>query len=340
MNNKNRQKKYFSYKKMQEALGKTEDKVEKRVLRKIISDYKHNHKNKLEDYEKILNEEHKMACPNCGSVIISKNGKDKNGTQRYRCSDCKKRFNSTQKSLFYSSKVNIDAWLIFLEGIINETSIKAACTNAKISIVTGTSWIRKIFKVIRDYQDSIILSGTIYIDETYVHEDASKIYYKEDVDDETGIKKQPRGISRNKIGILLGVNDKGAFAEIIGHGRPERDANYQICAKHIVPGSLIIGDEDNSLTYAAKELNLKREMYKSNTREAYEKLKPVDELCKAFKFFIDKHRGFKKEVLQDYINLFIFLYNEKMAGNPPYIISEKILKLLFAYIENKENNDE
>lgn len=123
---------------MQETLEETRDKFEKRVLKKVLSDYKHNHKNKLCEYEKLLLEEHKISCPKCGSVHIVKDGKDKNGIIRYRCSDCKKRFNSTKNSLFFSSKVNMDAWLNFLEGIIDETSIKSACTNAKISVVTGT----------------------------------------------------------------------------------------------------------------------------------------------------------------------------------------------------------
>lgn len=251
----------------------------------------------------------------------------------------KKRFNSTKNSLFYSTKVNMDAWLSFLEGIINEISIKSACSNAKISVVTGTFWIRKVFKVLEDYQNSIILKDTIYVDETYVHEDSSKIYYKDEVDEDTKIRKQPRGISRNKIGILVGVNKCGSFGEIIGHGRPERLKNYEICMKHIKPRSLIIGDEDNSLTYAAKELDLQRIMYKSKTQEAFDKLKPIDDFCKAFKFFIDKHRGFKKDVLQDYINLFIFLYNEKINGKAPYEISKKLLAMLCAYEEVQKNDD-
>lgn len=36
---------------MQEVLDESKDKIEKRVLRKVLSDYKHNHKNKLTDYE-------------------------------------------------------------------------------------------------------------------------------------------------------------------------------------------------------------------------------------------------------------------------------------------------
>ena len=81
-------------------------------------------------------------------------------------------------------------------------------------------------------------------------------------------------------------------------------------------------------TYTAKEMNLDRTMIKSNTYEAYETLAPIDQLCNRFKFFIDKHRGFKKDILQDYINLFIFIDNEMHNENDLYLVTIKLLKLI------------
>ncbi len=78
-------------------------------------------------------------------------------------------------------------------------------------------------------------------------------------------------------------------------------------------------------------MKLKREMYKSNTEEAYEKLEPIDQLCSRFKFFIDKHRGFKKEKLQDYINLFIFIDNEKNEETNLSEITIKLMKMMKKY---------
>jgi len=37
--------------------------------------------------------------------------------------------------------------------------------------------MRKIFLTLKDYQDSICLGKEVFIDETYVHEDKSKIFY-------------------------------------------------------------------------------------------------------------------------------------------------------------------
>ncbi|MBQ3461197.1 MAG: hypothetical protein IJH14_11055, partial [Solobacterium sp.] len=98
--------------------------------------------------------------------------------------------------------------------------------------------------------------------------------------------------------------------------------------KHITAGSHLVGDEDTSLTYAANKLSLTRTMYKSNTEEAYRNLEPVDPLCARLKFFMDKHRGFKKELLQDYLNLFIFINNEKKTDGDLYKVTIKLLKLM------------
>ena len=88
--------------------------------------------------------------------------------------------------------------------------------------------------------------------------------------------------------------------------------NCEIYKKHIVPGSHLIGDEDTSLTYTASQMNLCMGMYKSNIEDAYEHLEPIDQLCSRYKFFLGKHKGFKKELLQDYTNLFIFMESKKI----------------------------
>lgn len=316
---------------MASQLKLSEDDFEIQILSRILSDYQKYHEHNFASFEALLFKDRALECPACQSTKISKNGKDRNGTQRYKCRDCGKNFNIAQNSLFFSSKVNIKAWYVFLESILNGTSVKAACTAAKLSMVTAYRWMDKIFEVLKNYQDTINLNNVVYIDETYVHEDTSKVEYLDEIGKVKKVKKQPRGISRNKICILIATDKKKSFAEIIGHGRPTRLKNCEICAKHIKPGSLLIGDEDTSLTYASNELKLKRKMYKSNTEEAYEKLEPIDQLCSRFKFFIDKHRGFKKEKLQDYINLFIFIDNEKNMETNLSEITIKLMKMMMEY---------
>lgn len=326
----NRQTKNSSYRKLASLLKDSEDDFEMQILSRILDDYNSYHEHDFLSFERLVTKERKLECPSCRSIKVLKNGKDKNGTQRYKCKDCGKNFNILENTLFFSSKINIKAWYAFLECILNGTSVKAACMTAKISVITGSSWMKKIFKALNSYQDNILLGKTICIDETFVHEDASKIEYKEEIGKIRKVKQKYRGISRNKICILIATDQKLSFAHATNHGRPQRLINYEVCKKHITPGSLLISDIDNSLVYAANQLNLKRITYKSNTEEAYKNLEPIDNLCGRLKHFLNKHRGFKKDILQDYINLFIFIENEKNIENDLYEVTIKLLKMIIS----------
>lgn len=321
------QTKNSSYRVLSLLLKYSEDPFEVEILKRIIDDYNNHHKNDLIEFEKLIDKS-EICCPKCKSKNLISHGKDKNGTKRLKCKECGKTFNALASSQLFSSKVNINAWFAFLECIISGTSTKAACIVAKVSLVTGSSWMKKIFKALNEYQKTIVLDGTIYIDETFVHEDKSKIYYMEEIGKIKKVHKQPRGISRNKICILVATDTHKSFAEIVCHGRPQRAINYEICKRHIMNNAKVIGDQDTSLTYTSKNMNWDRTQVKSYTEESFKILKPIDELCGRLKFFLNKHRGFKKQLLQDYLNLFIFVDNEMHKEYNLYKVTMKLMKLI------------
>ena len=321
------QAKNSSYKKMFSLL-ESEDYFEVQIIKRIKDDYDRFHNHDFIMFENMIDKEN-ICCPRCKSKNFINYGKDKNRSRRYKCKDCDKTFNALSNTLFFSSKINIKAWFSFLESLLSGTSVKAACIVSKISTITGSEWLNKIFIALKNYQDEIVLDLNVFIDETYVHEDKSKIYYLEEIGKIKKVKKEPRGISRNKICILIATDGNKSFGEIVCHGRPQRMINYKICKKHIQEYSNVVGDEDTSLTYSSNQMKWNRTQIKSYTEEAFEKLQPVDDLCNRFKFFINKHRGFKKELLQDYINLFMFIDNEMHKDNDIYKVTIKLLKIMF-----------
>lgn len=332
----NSQTKNSSYAKLFLDLEFSEDFFEIEVLKRIKEDYEKFHTHNYLAYETTL--QRKIICPKCNSNSFISYGHDRNGTRRYKCKLCGKLFNFSTDSLFFSSKVNLKAWFTFLECILSETSTKVASITAKISTITASKWLEKVFWSLRNYQDNIILNKEVYIDETYVQEDKSKIYLLEETGKVKKTRKQPRGISRNKICILAATDNYKSFMEVECHGRPQRLKNYEICKKHIQEGSLLIGDEDTSMAYAAKQLNCTREMHKSYTDESFITLEPIDQLCKRFKFFISKHKGFTKDRLQDYINLFVFIDNEKKRETDLYKITTKLLKIMSKCSKNHKKD--
>lgn len=313
--------------------------IEENLITRIKEDYIRYHKNDFRRFEILLKDlNQKTYCPNCGSGQLVSFGHSASGSHRYRCKDCRKTFSTSTGSLFHSSKVNINAWFVFLECILSGTSVRAASIAAKIAPKTGSEWMNKIFLSLKDYQESIRLSSPVYVDETYVHVDKSKIYHTEEIGKIKNVKKLPRGISRNMICILAATDDHKSIAKILNTGRPLRLNVYSQLHRHIEEGTHVIGDEDNALAYTAKMMNLTRTVYKSNTQEAYDNLEPVDQLCDRIKFFIAKHRGFRKDLLQDYLNLVIFIDNEKSEDKDLYTVTEKLLKRIFSYHTDRNSS--
>ena len=169
-----------SYRKLFLRFNDTDDIIEKDVLERIKNDYEKYHLHDLKAYEYLF-DLNKTCCPKCNSKNIKVHGYDKNGIKRYKCKECLKTFNKFTNTLFSSSKINIKAWFVFLECILSGTSIKAACLASKISQPTGAEWIKKVFQVLKTYQENIILGDRFYIDETYVHVDSSQVQYKDEI---------------------------------------------------------------------------------------------------------------------------------------------------------------
>ena len=150
-----------------------DDLVTKQLIKNIKEEYDKHHQPNFKAVERNILEIRKINCPYCGSFNFVSNGHTKNGTQRYKCS-CGKVFSAASYSLFFGTKVNINAWYSFIEGIVSETSTKAACIKAKISLTTGHYWMKKIFKVLENFQNNIVMNGNIYLDETYIGVEESK----------------------------------------------------------------------------------------------------------------------------------------------------------------------
>ena len=326
----------MSYYKIFNNMQIDHNKFDKEVISRIESDYIKFHKYCLTDMEK-LRSSVEITCPYCKSPDFTKHGKDKNGVERYKCKSCGKTYNNLCNSLFFSSKINIKSWYAFLECILSGSSNHVAMLTAKISRPTSSQWMKKIFKALENYQNSIRIGGKIFVDETYVHVDKKDKVVLDDTRKDSDVRKELRGISRNKICILIGTDGQKSFAEVGGRGRPMKSKNLEIGRRHILPKSVMIGDEDKSVVLLAKELDLKRRVYKSNTIEAYRELREVDELCGRLKFFLDKHRGFKKDLLQNYLNLFIFIENEKKSDENLYKTTAKLLRYLIEHQINKAN---
>lgn len=317
-----------SYRALFKRAEETGDAIERDVLLRIREEYDRNHKTDFAKLESYAASVVGIRCPGCGGENFKKNGRERSGAQRYECRRCGRAFNAVANTPLFASKVNISAWMSFLECLLSGSTVKTACVAAKVTAPTGSSWMGKIFGAIEGYQSPISLGGDVWIDETYVDVNSAERIPGEGRVGGAGRRKKLRGLSRNKICILAATDGGKGFAVRIGNGKPSGAKAKEACLAHIKPGALLIGDFDSALDSAAKELGCRRRQYKAGTPEAHEALRPIDEMHDRFKLFIKKHRGFDKERIQDWTNLFVFIDNETRDKTDLYKVTETLLKMV------------
>lgn len=177
------------------------------------------------------------ACPKCGTIgSLTKNGRDAKKQQRYKCISCKKTFlldNSTTSKL----KKSDYTFKKFIGYMVDDVTIEVIARNLVIDHKTALYYRYLVFEALRNYQDEVILNGTIVIDETYVriNEKRYKLYRP----DGKGI----RGISYNHLGVITMIDISGrCIAKVASRATPKPIKFIELCTQNIGNIQKIIHD--------------------------------------------------------------------------------------------------
>ncbi len=85
----------------------------------------------------------------------------------YYCKDCKKRFTPTKNTIFENHKISLTEWIEFLLDIFNYGSTTLTSKVNKNTLNTSIYWLEKVFLVLINWQENIILKDKVYIDEMF-----------------------------------------------------------------------------------------------------------------------------------------------------------------------------
>lgn len=286
--------------------------------------YKNHHRRVGESGEaEMINSYPPTECPFCNSVEIMKYGHSKSGVQRYRCS-CSKTFLPTTGTIFDEHKLSVAEWMEYCLNLFRHVSITADSWNNKNAFNTSRYWLQKLFLTLDGVQDNIVLSGTVWLDETYYSVRSEDIVRGED-----GSKL--RGISQNQIRIGVATDKRQTVFLVEGVGKPTQKKTYEIFKSHIEPKSTLIHDKEQAHNKLVENLELKSVSHASkNLKGLLDKdnpLYPVNHAHAIMKMFLNAHSSFKRDDLQGYLNLF------SLVTNPPDEMLEKValvVKLAFS----------
>ena len=276
----------------------------------------------------VLNDLKIDTCPYCGSPKFIKRGKNINGIQKYKCSLCYKIFNPLSGTLLDNHKLSIKEWIDWLRYIIRYQSFNTVSKDNKNSMTTTKYWLEKLFIALSDWQKTFVLDDVVYIDETYYSVVQNEIKRRED-----GTKY--RGINNNQYDIAVGVDSKGLIYTVVtGKGKPSDATTKKAFSKHIKKGSTLIHDGELSHNSLIEKLELKSEVHTteetSGLKDKDNPLKPINDVIRALKTFLNSHKGFNREHLQNYLNLFVFIYGK------PHDEDMKVSALLQLLIRHRE----
>ena len=262
------------------------------------------------------------TCPYSGSTNVVKNGFTRGHIQKYKCKTCKKYFTNTTNTLMENHKLPLDQHIEFLLQLFSYEPIKSLGRINKNSSTTSRYWLEKVFMILKNYQDDIVLSGTVYIDETYVCK-VNKLLF-----DNKGNRIHER--SRTQYCIGIGCDENYVYARIESMGHPTYKSTKECFDNHIKSCSYLVHDSEKCHMILFRNKPLINCVYNASKqlkglKDAKNPLEPINIKCKLLKKFLRSHGGFDREHLQDYLNLFCFIHN------PPRNKLEKINYLLEYY---------
>ena len=264
-------------------------------------------------------------CPFCESTTIIKKGFGNDGVRRYRCLACNRTFRPTTNTIFDSRKIPISEWIDYCLNIFHYVSLNADSWANRNAFSTSKYWLEKLFLTLRGWQDNIVLSGQVWLDETYY-----SVMMQDRMRNDKGHLLP--GISANQICIGVATDKKNTICLVEGYGRPSQKRCYHTFKNHIAPGSLLIHDKDNTHRKLIRKLSLTSQSYKAKDLkglpDSENPLDPVNRVHALLKMFLNSHSGFNRDDLQGYCDLYAFVIN------PPMEHLEKVEKVIKMAFEN------
>jgi len=207
-------------------------------------------------------------------------------------------------------------------------SINADSWNNKNAFSTSRYWLEKLFMTLADYQQNIVLSGMVWLDETYYPVITSRIDRKED-----GSKY--RGLSHNQICIGAATDKENVVCFVEGTGKPSQRKTYDAFSQHIATGSTLVHDKEATHKKLVSSLGLKSQEYQAKDlkglKDSENPMNPINRIHDSLKKFLNAHSGFNRDNLQDYLNLFVFV------RNPPHEPLEKVAMIVNLAFENPKS---
>lgn len=240
-------------------------------------------------------------CPECGAEVPWSDGS--NGARpRFRCPACGARFGLLTGTVFANAKLPLHKIMRIVEVMCHNASLRLIELTCEVSHSTAFLWRHKVFSTVSGWQDKVVLSGRVWIDEMYFEDTR--------VGHEPGAPRK-RGLSKDKVCVVVAIDSsKRAMAVASENGKPSTKRINKALKAHIERGSTIVHDCEKAHNALVRDLGLVDERYKAVTTDPVylEQMALVNHLCSWIRRYVERFACMRSENLQAYLDWFVYLH--------------------------------
>jgi transposase-like protein len=248
------------------------------------------------------------VCPICGCIHIVRNGKRKDGTQRYICKDCGKSFVIKTNSIVSGTKRDIDTWKTYIDCMMNGLSVRKTADICGIHRNTSFVWRHKILDALQNMASSVNLDGIIEADETFFPV-SYKGNWKHSIfaiprkAHKRGKSTHIRGLSHEQVCVPCAVDRNGhSISKITNLGRVSTKDLYNAYNGRFKKGSTICTDKMNSyIRFANKNCIDLVQLKTGKAKKGIYHIQHINSYHSELKQFMRGFKGVSTKYLNNYL---------------------------------------
>ena len=256
-----------------------------------------------------------IFCEKCGCKLY-KNGTTKSGIQKYICSGCRATSSQTTDTIICHSKLSFEIWKNVIDNLLNGFSLRRISEENNISLLTSFRLRHKVLYALKNFIESIYLSGEIQSDEKYfsINLKGTKTknmprYSKK----RTSTSSPYRGISHHKICVVSSIDENdNLLLKIVGLGRCTTDMINQSLGQKINNAKSITADSASAYQEFCKNNNLILNAIPSgfHDNDIYN-ISEINGVHSQLETWLTKFRGVSTRHLQEYLDWFVYIFTMK-----------------------------
>ena len=253
-----------------------------------------------------------LFCNDCNCKLY-KNGKTKNGVQKYICPMCKKTVSETTNTIIHYSKLPFEVWSNVIDNLLNGFSLRRIAEENNISLLTSFRIRHKVLFALKTFINNIRLSEEIQSDEKYfsinlkgTKKENMPRYSKK----RTSTSSPYRGISHHKVCVVSSIDENdNLLLQITGLGRCTTEMLEDSLGKKLKNAKYINADSASAyqefcLNHKIKLRAIPSGFHSNGTYNIAE----INGVHSQLETWLSKFKGISTRHLQEYLDWFTYIF--------------------------------